>query len=114
MTPYPDPLQADPERAGIFRFHLSADHPAYAGHFPDNPILPGVVQVEWALRLGEACFGPLGPFLALEHLKFQDTIQPGQAITLSLEWEAERQELAFEFRGERGLKSKGFARYGAP
>jgi 3-hydroxymyristoyl/3-hydroxydecanoyl-(acyl carrier protein) dehydratase len=114
VTPYPDPLQADPERAGVYHFDLAADHAAYAGHFPDNPILPGVVQVEWALRLGETCFGPFGPFLALEHLKFQDTIQPGQAITLTLGWDAGRRELAFEFLGARGLKSKGFARYGEP
>ncbi len=113
MTPFPDSLQADPERAGTFTFRMEATHLAYQGHFPGNPILPGVVQVEWALRLGEATFGPFGSFQGLEHLKFQGTITPGEPITLSLAWDAGRTELAFVFMAPEGLKSKGFARYAA-
>ncbi|MBI3131925.1 MAG: hydroxymyristoyl-ACP dehydratase [Acidobacteria bacterium] len=113
MTPYPSSLQAHPERAGTFTFRMEAEHPAYRGHFPGDPILPGVVQVEWALRLGEAAFGPFAAFQGLEHLKFQSTITPGETITLSLAWDAARNELAFEYADERGLKSKGFARFAA-
>ncbi|HJW32233.1 MAG TPA: hypothetical protein VJ505_02595 [Holophagaceae bacterium] len=113
MTPYPGSLQADPERAGTFTFQMEAEHPAYHGHFPGDPILPGVVQVEWALRLGEECFGPFSSFQGLEHLKFQGTITPGEPITLSIIWDAARQELGFEYMAPTGLKSKGFARYAA-
>jgi 3-hydroxymyristoyl/3-hydroxydecanoyl-(acyl carrier protein) dehydratase len=113
MTPYPGSLQAHPERAGTFTFRVESEHPAFEGHFPGDPILPGVVQVEWALRLGEMAFGPFGGFQGLEHLKFQGTITPGEPITLSLAWEAGRRELAFEYAGAGGLKSKGFARYAA-
>lgn len=112
MIPFPDSLQRDGE--GVFRLQVEAGHPAFQGHFPDQPILPGLVQIDWAIRLGAEAFGPLGTFKALEHLKFQATIQPLEALELRLAWNAETRELAFEYIGAAGLKSKGFAQFDAP
>jgi 3-hydroxyacyl-[acyl-carrier-protein] dehydratase len=33
-----------------FAWHVAADHPAFAGHFPDMPILPGVVLLDVVAR----------------------------------------------------------------
>lgn len=112
MIPFPASLQpvveGGPGASRTFTLAVEAGHPAFDGHFPGQPILPGVVQVDWALRLGEQVFGPLGAFRALEHLKFQATIQPGEPLTLRLAWDAATRELAFEYDG----KSKGFAVFG--
>ena len=111
MIPFPAALQPAPAGDGAAAYALAVEpgHPAFRGHFPGRPILPGVVQVDWALRLGAERFGPLGAFRALEHLKFQAVIQPGEPLRLTLAWDPARRELAFEFLGAEGPKSKGCA-----
>lgn len=110
MIPFPRSLRplGGP---GTYAFEVEPEHPAFAGHFPDQPILPGVVQVDWALRLGEEAFGPFGAFLSLEHLKFQAVIRPDEALVMRLTWDAERRELGFAYTSVRGRASSGFARF---
>ena len=111
MIPFPRSLR--PSGPGAFAFEVEPEHPAFEGHFPDQPILPGVVQVDWAIRLGGEAFGPLGDFRSLEHLKFQAVITPMEPIRLELAWDAAANELAFAFTGAEGKKSSGFARFAA-
>ena len=62
---------------------VAADHPAYAGHFPGNPILPGVVLLDEALH---ALAAREGLALAAGHIKsakFPSPIQPGAALRLN-------------------------------
>ena len=110
MIPFPRSLRGLGE-PGAFAFEAEPEHAAFEGHFPDQPILPGVVQVDWALRLGAEAFGPLGAFSSLEQLKFQAVITPGEPIELRLAWDAAAQELGFAYAGAAGKKSSGFARF---
>lgn len=109
MIPFPRSLR--PSGPGAFAFEVEPEHPAFEGHFPGQPILPGVVQVDWALRLGAEAFGPFGAFLALEQLKFQAVIVPEEPLELRLAWDAAAGELAFTYSGAAGKKSSGFARF---
>lgn len=114
MIPFPRSLRPLPGVPGGFAFEVEAAHPAFLGHFPGRPVLPGVVQLDWALRMGREAFGPLGPFQALEHLKFQAVIGPEEPLELRLAWDPAARELGFTYQGPGGLKSSGFARFGAP
>jgi 3-hydroxyacyl-[acyl-carrier-protein] dehydratase len=53
------------------------EHPCYAGHFPENPIVPGVLLLELVIdALGR------GPPRLVGNVKFHRVVKPGQSFTL--------------------------------
>jgi len=61
------------------------DLDCFAGHFPGLPILPGVLQLDWSVKLGRERLGVAGEFAAAENLKFHSVVRPGARLTLALE-----------------------------
>jgi 3-hydroxymyristoyl/3-hydroxydecanoyl-(acyl carrier protein) dehydratase len=59
-----------------------------AGHFPGQPIVPGVVQLEWAMALAACWLGGTPWPRRIEALKFKRPLFPGQRATLALERES--------------------------
>jgi hypothetical protein len=82
---------------------------AFRGHFPQAPLLPGVVQVDWAIREGARRFGPLGTFRGLKSLKFQRPISPGMRVILTLSHLPAKGDLAFAYDSPAGRHSAGQA-----
>jgi 3-hydroxyacyl-[acyl-carrier-protein] dehydratase len=61
---------------------LAADHPAFAGHFPQFPVLPGAVLLDEML---EAIAGVRGIDLTQWHVaavKFLDTVHPCDRLVM--------------------------------
>ena len=79
----------------------------FSGHFPKAPVLPGVVQVEWALNLGRQLLKLDGGFAGMEVLKFQQLVRPGDEIQLHLRFDAERGKLYFAYRNDTATCSSG-------
>ncbi len=64
---------------------IPADHPAYAGHFPGQPVLPGVVLLDATLHALE-CAGRGTPRCwEVASMKFQSAVLPGEELTLQHE-----------------------------
>ncbi|WP_460140427.1 AMP-binding protein [Pseudomonas sp. S2_E01] len=79
----------------------------FSGHFPQAPVLPGVVQVEWALQLGQQLMNLPEKFAGMEVLKFQQLVRPGDEIQLHLRFDPVRGKVYFAYRNETATCSSG-------
>jgi len=70
--------------------HIPADHPAFPGHFPDRPILPGAALLDLAIvALQQALMVEPGA-LQIASAKFLQPVGPGGELLLSAEASAGR------------------------
>jgi 3-hydroxymyristoyl/3-hydroxydecanoyl-(acyl carrier protein) dehydratase len=79
----------------------------FTGHFPGTPILPGVVQIDWAITLGQRLMTLPPRFAGMEVLKFQQLVRPGDRISLTLRFDQERGKLHFAYRNGDAACSSG-------
>ncbi|WP_338577566.1 hydroxymyristoyl-ACP dehydratase [Erwinia sp. E_sp_W01_1] len=80
----------------------------FRGHFPGQPILPGVAQTDWVMHYGVELLAPGKHFSAIENIKFQQPILPGNTLRLTLNWQAEKNRLVFDYEilnGEQALRA---------
>lgn len=61
---------------------VPADHPAFAGHFPGNPILPGVVLLDISLNAIAAATGIAMHGCEIRSVKFLSTATPGAELVI--------------------------------
>lgn len=59
-------------------------HPAFAGHFPERPILPGVVLLDQAIRLAASALPPDTAIQGLGNAKFFQPVPPGTLLSFRL------------------------------
>ena len=62
---------------------VPSDHPAFAGHFPGTPILPGVVLVDWALQAICDGTGYVLHSCTINSVKFLSPAQAGDALAIA-------------------------------
>lgn len=79
----------------------------FDGHFDVAPILPGVVQVEWAIHYGRQYFALPPHFTGINVLKFQQVVQPEQAVQLELVHDTAKGSLNFRYTSAGGQHASG-------
>jgi 3-hydroxyacyl-[acyl-carrier-protein] dehydratase len=67
-----------------FTIAVAADHPAFAGHFPGHPVLPGVVLLAEVLAGVEAGLGLPMDRIQIRSAKFHAPVLPGSTLTVEL------------------------------
>ncbi|MHB8743744.1 MAG: 3-hydroxyacyl-ACP dehydratase FabZ family protein [Sulfuricaulis sp.] len=64
-------------------FSFAADHPAFSGHFPDRPIVPGVLLIDALQRIIESSSGLV--LVGLATAKFLSPVTPDEPLTADYE-----------------------------
>jgi 3-hydroxyacyl-[acyl-carrier-protein] dehydratase len=84
----------------VARYRVTGEEAFLAGHFPGNPIFPGVLQLEALAQAGaigvladERFTGQLPLFGGAEDARFRRVVRPGDELTL---------EVALDKLGHRG------------
>ncbi len=72
--------------------NVTVNEPFFQGHFPSNPIMPGVLITEALAQVGAVLLlsmpenkGKLGVFTGINNFKFRRQVVPGDTLTLSAE-----------------------------
>jgi len=91
----------------LLRLAVPPDLACFPGHFPQTPVLPGVVQIDWAIALANERLTPAHRFAGMEVLKFQHVVRPGDELVLTLRFDAERGKLYFSYHCAGQVCSSG-------
>ena len=90
-------IELEPGVRCVARRTLRADEWWFAGHFPGNPVMPGVLIVEALAQTGALCAlglpanaGKLVLFAGIDKVRFKRVVRPGDILTLSVQVSAMR------------------------
>lgn len=64
-------------------FEIRHDHPALEGHFPGDPVVPGVVILEQVIRVHRRLQGSSGGAVSMERVRFLRVVRPGDRVVVT-------------------------------
>lgn len=67
-----------------FTIEVASDHPAFEGHFPGHPVLPGVVLLAEVVAGVERCLGLPMDRIMIKVAKFHAPVAPGSSLAVEL------------------------------
>jgi 3-hydroxyacyl-[acyl-carrier-protein] dehydratase len=99
------------EEFGIGIKNVTANEPQFQGHFPDNPIFPGVLLLEgMAQTAGVLCVltrkndaPPYVYFMTIDQAKFRKPVIPGDTVEYHMSLHKRRRNMWW-YRGEAKVK----------
>ena len=81
--------ELEPGVRGVGRKCVSMNEPVFQGHFPGNPVMPGVLIIEALAQVGAVALlsqpewkGRTAYFAGIDKARFRQKVVPGDVLTL--------------------------------
>jgi 3-hydroxyacyl-[acyl-carrier-protein] dehydratase len=93
---------------GIGIKNITVNEPQFMGHFPDNPVMPGVLMIEGMAQTAcVLCLRQMPPrqerramfFMTIDKAKFRKPVRPGDTLEYHVDKVAKRRNIWW-YRGE--------------
>ena len=87
-----------PGKYGVGIKNVTINEPFFVGHFPGNPIMPGVLMIEAIAQMAAIILGTaigmsderdpkvMGYFASVKHFRFKQPVIPGDQLKLTVEF----------------------------
>ncbi len=94
--------------------NVSVNEPHFQGHFPDKPVMPGVMIVEAMAQtaavlvmetLGADAHGKIVYFMTIENARFRRPVRPGDRLEIHVKKQHNRGQV-WKFAGEARVDGK--------
>jgi 3-hydroxyacyl-[acyl-carrier-protein] dehydratase len=83
-------LELEPGKRAVAIKNVSANEPQFTGHFPERPLMPGVLMVEAMAQVGGLILlsmpeytGKLAVFAGIDNVRFRRMVVPGDQLVIS-------------------------------
>ena len=105
-------MEGDRSATGIK--NVTANEPYFQGHFPGNPVMPGVILIEAMGQTGAVLMsksldadvkGKAIFFMSVDGVRFRRPVRPGDVLRMHVQVTRHRGDL-FKFRGETFVDGK--------
>jgi 3-hydroxyacyl-[acyl-carrier-protein] dehydratase len=84
-------VELEPGKRVVALKNVTANEPQFTGHFPERPIMPGVLMVEAMAQAGAVAVltvpeyrGKLALFAGIDECRFRRTVLPGDTLRMEV------------------------------
>ena len=100
-------------QSGVGIKNVTFNEPQFQGHFPDNPVFPGVLLIEGMAQTGGVlCILTLGAarpqsvyFMTIDNAKFRRPVVPGDTVEYHMRLAAHRRNMWW-YQGEAKVRGR--------
>ena len=86
-------IELEPEKRAVGVKNVTVNEPFFQGHFPQKPVMPGVLIVEAMAQVGGILLlndrvdveNKLVFFMGIDNVRFRKVVQPGDQLVMELE-----------------------------